>query len=110
MWALVVVHDHRPAALAWLNRVSGSAAARTPPAAVPIRPPNSLGRIAGWAVSERSSVSSEESMIYVVAMVRVDGSVAGGLASLDESAVTGEAGPVSYPPGSPVMSGPTNAG
>ena len=43
-------------------------------------------------------------------IVPVDGTVAGGLAVLDQSALTGEAIPVQQRAGEPVMSGSTNAG
>ena len=43
-------------------------------------------------------------------VVPVDGEVAGGVAVLDQSALTGEALPVRRAPGEPVMSGSTNAG
>ncbi len=43
-------------------------------------------------------------------VVPVDGTVADGIAVLDESALTGEALPVRHEAGEPVMSGPSNAG
>ena len=43
-------------------------------------------------------------------VVAVDGTVARGVAVIDESALTGEALPVKHPRGEPVLSGTTNAG
>ncbi len=43
-------------------------------------------------------------------VVPVDGTVAGGVAVLDEAALTGEALPVRHPAGDAVMSGPVNVG
>ncbi|MDI3470480.1 MAG: P-type ATPase [Pseudolabrys sp.] len=43
-------------------------------------------------------------------VVPVDGAVAGGVAVLDQSALTGEAMPVTLRPGQPVLSGATNVG
>ncbi|MFO1141818.1 MAG: heavy metal translocating P-type ATPase [Amaricoccus sp.] len=55
-------------------------------------------------------VAGDRLLIRSGDVVPVDGTVADGIATLDESALTGEPLPVTHVPGSTVMSGPTNAG
>ncbi len=79
-----------------------------------------LARIPRTAVRHRNGVLEEIGLEAIVPgdrllirqgdVVPVDGTVAGGVAVLDQSALTGEAIPVQHRAGDEVMSGSTNAG
>ena len=79
-----------------------------------------LARVPRTAVRHRNGVLEEVGLEEIVPgdrllirqgdVVPVDGAVAGGVAILDQSALTGEAIPVRHRAGDEVMSGSTNAG
>ena len=79
-----------------------------------------LGRVPRTAVRHRNGVLEEIGLEEIVPgdrllirqgdVVPVDGTVAGGVAILDQSALTGESIPVQLRTGAEVMSGSTNAG
>lgn len=79
-----------------------------------------LARVPRTAVRHRNGVLEEIGLEAIVPgdrllirqgdVVPVDGAVAGGVAVLDQSALTGEAIPVQHRAGDEVMSGSTNAG